>query len=122
MIGWYLAIYQQTPIERLASHDRTTLLASWETGAGGLAWLNKLVAEGKAERLSRDGYPSRYTARAKDVLPLIVAGPPIHSGPLVLGADYIRPSGWTAGFRIEQPRLDACPAEQILTIDAWDQS
>jgi hypothetical protein len=122
MIGWYLAIYQQTPLERVASHDRTTLLASWEVGIGGLAWLDKLVAEGKAERLSRNGYPSRYTARAKDVFPLIGAGPPTQNDPLVLGVDYVRPSGWTANLLIEQSKVDACPAEQILTIDAWDQS
>ncbi|MFH0131906.1 hypothetical protein ACGLHS_16990 [Variovorax sp. VaC1] len=121
MIGWYVAIYQQTPIERLASHDRTTLLASWEAGVGGLAWLHKLVAEGKVERLSRDGYPSRYTARAKDVLPLIVGGPPAPSGSLI-DADYVRPAGWKSQFRIEQPKFDACPPEQVLTIDAWDQS
>lgn len=122
MIGWYLAVYQQTLIERLASHDRSTLLASWEVGVGGLAWLDKLVAEGKAERLSKDGYPSRYTAQAKHVLPLIVAGPPAHTGPLVIGADYVRPPGWKSQFRIDQPKLDVCPPEQILTIDAWDQS
>lgn len=122
MIGWYLAVYQQTPIERLACHDRSTLLASWEVSIGGLAWLDKLVAEGRAERLSKDGYPSRYTARAKDIFPLIAAGPPRHDGLLVIGADYVRPPGWKSQFRIEQPKFDACPPEQILTIDAWDQS
>ncbi|MDR6521632.1 hypothetical protein J2789_004319 [Variovorax paradoxus] len=121
MIGWYLAVYQQTPIERLASHDRSTLLASWEVGIGGLAWLDELVAGGKAERLSKGGYPSRYTARAKDILPLIADGPPRREGPLV-GADDVKPPGWKSQFRIEQPQFAACPPEQILTIDAWDQS
>lgn len=100
----------------------TTLLGSWEAGIGGLAWLDKLVAEGKAERLSKDGYPSWYTARAKDIFPLIAAGPPRHHDPFVIGADYVRPLGWMAHLRIELPKFDACPPEQILTIDAWDQS
>jgi len=122
MIGWFIAVYQQTPAERLASHDRSALLASWEAGVGGLAWLDKLVADGKAERLSRNGYPSRYTARAGDLLPLIVSGPLTHLGPLIIGFPYRRQRGRIGQLKVEQPKFDACPPEQILTIDAWDQS
>lgn len=123
MIGWYIAVYQQTPAERLASHERSALLASWEAGVGGLAWLDKLVAEGTAECLSRGGYPSRYTARANDLLPLIVAGPLTPNHTLIIGANHGRqPQSWIGHLKVEQPKFDACPPEQILTVDAWDQS
>jgi hypothetical protein len=117
-MGWYLAIYQQTPLERQASHDHMALLASWDTGVSGLAWLDKPVIEGKAEQLLRDGYPSRYMCLAADVLPLIASFPPTHYGL----RDCVRPPGWIAHLKVDQPKLDACLDGQILTIDAWDQS
>lgn len=122
MVGWYISVFQQSPAERQAAHDRSTLLASWEASVGGIAWLEQLVAEGKAEQLLRNGYPSRYTALAKDVLPVIASGPPAHRGPLVIGDDYVMPGGWTGQLLVDQPKIDACPDNQPLTIDVWDQS
>lgn len=39
-----------------------------------LSWLDDLVAKGKAVKLNDNGYPTRYEARAADVLPLVESG------------------------------------------------
>jgi len=47
-----------------------TTLANWDADSSGLEWLDELVAAGKAQNLRNDGFPTRYEARAGDVLPL----------------------------------------------------
>lgn len=125
MIGWMIIISTQTREER----DRTppdaleaAELARWETGPGGTDWLDQLVAVGKAICPPSDGYPCRYSARAGDVLPLLAAGPPAHSGPAVIGDDYLMPANWTGNIVLYQDRIAACPPDQMLTIEAWDLS
>ena len=122
MLGWFIIISTQTPQERDAGSDPERNLATWETGLFGAEWLKTLVANGKAEQLSFSGYPMRYTAAAGDVLPLIAAGPPTHKSPLVIGDDYVQPPGWNGQASIHHARIASCRPDQMLTIDAWDQS
>ncbi|MCX4545920.1 hypothetical protein [Streptomyces sp. NBC_01565] len=110
-----IIISSQTPEQR----DRSTvddrkamILASWDVGLFGLDWLTALVQDGKARQLSGDGYPNRYTARAADVLPLLAHGVPPNADP------HFDPGRMI----LHQDRVAACPADQVLTIDAWDQS
>ena len=125
MLGWEIFIAQQTPEECDSAGEeagKTALLASWIVGLDGTDWLDRLVDEGKAIRLSRNGYPSRYVAKAGDVLPLIENGPPDHIGPAVVGDDYFLPADWRGKVWIDRKKLAACPSDKTLTIDAWDQS
>lgn len=129
MLGYWFVVSNQTPEERDgALRSKDAVLAQWECGLGGLAWIEKLVAEGKAEKLSANGYPNRYTAVAREVLPIITAG---HiqlatSNFLVIGLDegeeYIQLSGWHDNIDLRAEAITACPLESVLTIDAWDQS
>jgi len=121
MIGWWIGIAQQTPEERDGAADKkAAIIANWEAGTGGLDWLEKLVQKGKATKLSHNGYPCRYVATARDVLPLIVNGPPAHSGPTIIGDDYVTPGGWIGSIEFNSEKIAACAPDQILTIDAWD--
>ena len=121
MIGWWIGIAKQTPQERDNSADKkAAIIASWEAGSGGLDWLEKLVQEGKATKLLHNGYPCRYVALAQDVLPLIENGPPTHSGPTIIGDDYVTPGGWIDSVELKSEKITACGPDQILTIDAWD--
>ena len=108
MLGYWVVISTQRPEERDAIVDRKeSVLANWETGTGGIRWLEKLVEEGKATKLRGDGYPNRYVSTAQDVLPLIVVVPP---------------GGRSSNAIFKHDKITACPADQTLTIDAWDQS
>lgn len=106
----------------LDSHDKDSLLASWTASIGGLDWLDQLVRDGKATDYGGDGYPMRYTAPARHVLPLIASSPPGHGGPAVVGDDYFLPSGWVGKTRMSREKLTQCPPDEELYIEAWDES
>ncbi|HEY9222698.1 MAG TPA: hypothetical protein VIP27_00920 [Variovorax sp.] len=63
MLGYWIVISTQTPEERDAVFDRkNSVLAEWETGVGGIRWLEALVEEGKTTKLRGDGYPNSLRA------------------------------------------------------------
>lgn len=123
MIGWWIVVARQTLDHGAKSLDpKAAVLATWETSVSGIDWLNKLAGGGLADQLSYDGYPNRFVAIARDVLPLIEGGPPAHSGPEIIGDDYVMPGNWTGKLTLHHDKIAACPPDQILTIEAWDQS
>lgn len=123
MIGWWFVVAQETPekMAKIGDH-RAAVLATWETSVSGTDWLHKLTKEGRAIQLTFDGYPNRYTATARDVLPLIASGPPAHNGPEIIGDDYVMPGNWTGKITLHHDKIAACLPDQILTIEVWDQS
>lgn len=123
MIGWLIVIGQQSPEERdkAATRDKG-ILARWEVGLYGLTWLEELVKEGKADKILHNGYPMRYRALAKDVLPLIAEGPPPYKPFNIIGDDYISTGSWVAELEMDKEKIEQCPPDFLLTIDAWDLS
>ena len=124
MLGWQVYINRRPTRDEFASESSLndeTLLATWVTGINGLDWLRALVKSGQASDLGGTGYPHSYTAEAKVLLPLIASLPKKHSGPIVIGDDYVHLGGFNESIKIHQARIDACPVDEVLSIEAWDQ-
>jgi hypothetical protein len=110
MFGWWIVISKGHAEDAMVPKE--SILASWEVGVSGLSWLNDLVLEGKAKKLSDDCYPTRYEARASDVFPLVNSG----------NASATAHIGQIRDLKLQPERIKATSQDHVLTIDAWDQS
>jgi hypothetical protein len=110
MSGWWIVVDPRTPAERDASDDRlSSLLASWETEVFNIQWLQALVSAGKAQQHSFSGYPNRFTAKASDILPVLLLLSHSHDENV-------------ANVTIHNERITKIVADHVLTIDVWDKS
>lgn len=112
MLGWWITIYAYPKPPKdsfFMDVNNRVFLASWKSGANGLVWLDRLKRAGKARQLIQSSHPNRYVAKAADVLPLLANG-------------GINPPGWIGKVETVPERIVACAADQVLTIEAWDQS
>ena len=120
MLGWRIIIYKKDGSGSVA--DRQTL-ASWLVGLGGTDWLDQMVTEGKATLLGfNGGYPIKYSTTLQDLRPRLATQPESYEGPVVIGEDYIMPSGWRDSMTHNSEVLSTCRPDEELIIDAWDQS
>ncbi|UQX04691.1 hypothetical protein [Streptomyces sp. RerS4] len=115
MLGWSISIYFPTPeqVQDLKSpkdHDQAQNLAYWTTRES-VGWLTDLERQGKAKEIISSGYPWRFTALAGDVLPLLA-----DAAKLGIGVHPFTGGAWVAD------EIADCPADELLIIDAWDQS
>jgi len=122
MLGWLVVVRvdDQSP-EAAKRDDDSEVLARWAVGLGGTEWLTDLVAAEKAKQTLFGGYPNRFVAAARDVLPLIESGPPAYEE-LPRGRAKESVAGWSGQVQFFEERIAACAPETRLTIDAWDQS
>ncbi len=125
MLGYHVSVYRQenggaTPAA--LGTERAARLAVWQTGLGGLDWLNELVKKNKAIQLSGHGYPTAYTALAKDVLPHLVGEIP-EARP-VWGCDPgdILSPEWEGQTTKTPAVIEACSPDEWLLIVVWDES
>lgn len=114
MLGWWITIRRNDASE--------TRVASWGASIGGTDWIDHLVKSRRASQVQFNGYPNRYEAKARDVIPIIEHAPPTHAGPLVVGDDYVSDGGWSEDFTLNADVVSSCSPEEMLVIEAWDQS
>lgn len=124
MLGWEIFIYRLASGTYQDDHNltKTDFLGSWLTGLEGLNWIETIVKEGKAKALGGNGYPTRYISTASEILTKITPMPPLHKSPLVIGNDYVHPSGWISNVKFDYSKISQCSPDQQLLIEAWDQS
>lgn len=113
MLGWKIYIKKEPD----------NLIASWQVGLGGLAWIDELIKAGLIKDLGGNGYPNKYSARAEVILPKIYPNPPEHMNSIpVMGDDYILSGNDTWDVKFEEVEIMKCRSEDTLMIEAWDMS
>lgn len=125
MLGWEIFIHTELSESRNQEDwhwpKDENVLATWRANVAGINWLKKLVKDGRAEYLGGNGYPERYLAKHKDLMPIIKQGPPTDKGPMVIGENYFTPSGWVSEAIIKLDRFEQIHPDDVLVIDAWDE-
>lgn len=125
-LGWHITVSRRKS-EGLSpagfGEEHGSKLAVWQTGLGGLDWLDKLVDDGRAIYLgSNGGYPTEYSARAGDVIPQIQEGPPFARKVWARDEGDFVTSGWLGKTTLFPEIIENCRPEEWLIIRAWDES
>jgi hypothetical protein len=125
MLGWHVSIYRQrdggaSP----ASFDSAQgeRLAVWQTDVGGLKWLRDLAGEGKAVDLDGNGYPWRFTAQARDLLPHAIPDPPAANENWLLDELSSVTPAWEGKTVTDPAAAERCSPDEWLLVEAWDES
>ncbi len=125
MLGWHISVHKQPKGGRAPATFKGAegiCLVEWQTGLGGLDWIDDLVRAGKAIDLGGNGYPYRYTARAEHLRPGLLAGPPCANEMWVCGPDDILTSKWKGQTTKDLEELAKCRPDEWLLIEVWDES
>jgi hypothetical protein len=125
MLGWHISIYRQTDGGASPATNESpkgTRLAVWQTGLGGLDWIDELVKAGRAVYLGGNGYPLRYTAIAEHLIPRVVDEPPGAHRVWLHDPDDILTEKWEGKTVIDHAAASACRPDEWLLIEAWDES
>lgn len=125
MLGWFFVVFRQrdggaSPASASAPEGKR--VAAWQTGLDGPKWIDALVKQGRALNLGGNGYPYRYTATAKDLLPTIAAGPPEARAVWVAGPQDVLGEGWDGATAVDQSESADCHPDEWLLIEVWDES
>lgn len=124
MLGWNINVYRQEgdrSAPATASSQSELRIAVWQTGIEGIDWLDALVAEGKADLVLGGGFPTRYTAKARHVVPFI-SNPPGARDIWLHGPHDILSEKWVGRTKVDAQEVAALLPDEWLTIDAWDES
>jgi hypothetical protein len=125
MLGWHVSVYKQkdgSGSPATAQSPEDARLAVWQTGLGGLDWLDELVKAGKAVNLGGNGYPSRYTAIAEYLIPQIIETPPRARADWLREASDIVTDKWEGKTVIDRAVAEHCSPHEWLIVEAWDES
>jgi len=125
MLGWHISIYQQAGKGTSPATNASPVgkrLAGWQTGLGGLRWIDELVKEDKAIDLGGNGYPSRYTAMAEHLIPHIKDGPPLAKKIWLSDEGDILTEEWEGRTVLDQAGIAHCRPEEWLVVEVFDES
>ena len=126
MLGWHITVYRQQgggAEPAMFDTEEGDRLAVWQTGLGGLRWLDELVEQGHAVDLGGNGYPMRYTAIAKHVVARLEGEPPESRPRWTLPLESGPPLPQWLGRTTKYPEvIAACLPDEWLLIQAWDES
>ncbi len=125
MLGWQVTLYRQNDPAVGAATFQTpvgTKLAFWGSGFSGFKWLDELVKDGKAVDLGGDGYPLKYTAPAKYIVPRILTKLPATGNPWPVIGENDKIERWSGATELDSKAMAACDPEEWLIVELWDRS
>ncbi|HTM51667.1 MAG TPA: hypothetical protein VL285_23390 [Bryobacteraceae bacterium] len=125
MLGWHITVFRQTNsgVEPATFDSKTgPRIAVWQADYSGLNWFNELAKQDKALDLGGAGYPTRFSAQAKHLMPTILAGPPSAREVWVSDATDILTSQWVGRTLVDHDEAANCGEEEWLLVVAWDES
>ena len=125
MLGWHISVYRQPDVGASpASFDspESDRLAVWQTDRFGLDWIDELVKKECAIDLGGNGYPLRYTATARQIVPHLQGEPPHAHHVWILGVGDTVDEKWAGRTVIDGSVVAACRSDEWLLIEAWDES
>lgn len=124
MLGWNIAVYRlkSKNIIPSSSTELGKRLAVWQTGLGGLDWLDGLVKENKALDLGGNGYPNRYVAQALNIISSIKDKPPLAKDVWSSDEGDILLDDWAGKTVLDNKEMLDCMPEEWLLIEAFDES
>ncbi len=115
MLGWHISVYREAPTDQ-------NRIAVWQTGLAGLDWIDALIASGSGRQTSAGGYPNRYTLAARDVVPVLLQGPPEARERWITEPGAVQNDKWIGRTLIDREAAATCPPDELLLIVAWDES
>ncbi len=125
MLGWHTSVYRQKDggaSPATFESAKGIRLAVWQTGIGGLDWIDDLVKAGHANNLGGNGYPVRFTATAEYILPVILGMKTETEITWVLGAGDTVTDQWEGRTVIDRTMAEQCAPAEWLIVEAWDES
>jgi hypothetical protein len=125
MLGWHISVYRQKDggaIPATAASPEGMRLAVWQTGLGGLGWLDELVKSDQAIDLGGNGYPRRFTATAEYLVPRFIEQPPDARTTWVSEAGDILTDKWEGKTVVDLAATSQCHLNEWLLVEAWDES
>ena len=102
--------------------DTLRRLAVWQTGLGGLEWLDELVKAGRAVDLGGNGYPRRYTVTAENLVPRVVDTAPGARSTWASAAGDALTTSWEGKTVADRAAAKSCRSDEWLLVEAWDES
>jgi hypothetical protein len=75
-----------------------------------------------AQLFSRSGLFHSFALSASDIRNLLRDGPPRHTGPLVVGENYVMHSGWVGDSKVDWDGLLKLDPDEVMLVDMVDQS
>jgi hypothetical protein len=125
MLGWHISVFRQTndgSAPATVDSEEGSRLAVWQADGYGLGWLRELVNAGNAIDLGGNGYPNRYAAMAKHLVPLFLESPPRANKVWTHDPGDIIGEGWLGRTVVDRVTAASCRPEEWLLVVAWDES
>ena len=125
MLGWHISIYRQARCRNMppsADAGQSDRVAVWQAGLNGIDWIRTLVRAGRACFHGGNGYPYQFAGPACDLIPTIIAGPPLANNPWICDPSDILGPKWVGHTLIDHEVAQECAPDEWLIIEIWDES